>query len=333
MPRVLFVKLSSLGDVIHHLPAVTDLRARRPEVRIHWAVEEAYADLVRLHPAIERAVPVGLRRVRGALLSRATWRALGEARRVLRVEQYDYVIDTQGLAKSALVAASARGVRFGYDRASARERFAARFYDHGIKVSRKLHAVERNRELVGAVFGYAPEGDADYGIQAPVERPSWAPDAPYFVALHAASRSQKRWANEHWIELARRLADRGLVAVYPGGSPAELEAAALLAAATPGALAAPAMTLVDAASLLAGAGCVVGVDTGLTHLAVALGRPTVGLYGATDPALTGLHGANATSLGGLGKPPGVEAVEAALGFARVEATEIISDATLDDAPA
>jgi len=326
-PRVLFVKLSSLGDVIHHLPAVTDLRAQRPEARIHWAVEQAYAELVALHPAVERAIPVGLRRVRAEPFSSAAWGELLAARRQLRAEHYDYVVDTQGLAKSAAVAASARGAAFGFDRASAREPISARFYDVGISVSRELHAVDRNRRLVAGVFGYSPDAAIDYGLEPPGAPPAWAPEGRYYVALHAASRAEKRWADDRWVTLALRLATLGLVAVYPGGSDIERAQAAALAAASPGALAAPAMSLAEAARLLAGAECVAGVDTGLTHLAVALGRPTVGIYCATDPALTGLRGgARVKSLGAPGRPPSAEAVEAALGFgpaasASAESTE------------
>lgn len=308
-PRVLFVKLSSLGDVIHHFPAVTDLRAHRPELEIHWAVEEAYAPLVRLHPAVSRAVAVGLRRLRSSLLAPAAWGALSGARRALRERPYDWIVDSQGLLKSVAVARLARGPLFGYDRASIRERAAARFYDQALAVPRNLHAVERNRRLVGAVFGYAPRGEADYGLPSPATPPSWAPQGNYVVALHASSRRDKRWPDACWLALAARLHPEGFAVVYPGGSPAERDDAARLAAASPGALAAPSMTLPEAAALLAHASAVVGVDTGLTHLAVALGTPTVGLYVATRPGLTGLHGGErAVSLGGPGVVPAVEDV-------------------------
>lgn len=312
--RVLFVKLSSLGDVIHNLPAVTDLCARRPDARIHWAVEEPYADLVRLHPAIEQVIPVPLRRLRRQWGSREAWGAMGVARRALRRHPYDYVIDTQGLLKSAAIARTAHGATFGYDHASVRERLASRFYDQGVRVGRAQHAVERNRQLVAGIFGYAVDTLPDYGIVAPPSPPPWAPPR-YYVALHATSRADKEWPVEHWVELARRLAAQGLVAVYPGGTAKERNTAATLATRSPGGVLAPAMSLVEAAALLGAADGVVGVDTGLTHLAVALDVPTLGLYCATDPALTGLHGAGkAVNLGGPGKPPTVDDVEAALGY-------------------
>jgi heptosyltransferase-1 len=313
-PRVLFVKLSSLGDVIHHLPAVTDLAEHRPDARIAWAVEEAYADLVRLHPGVHEVIPVGLRGLRRGLFDGARWRRLGETRRALARGGWDYVIDSQGLIKSALVARAAGGVTFGMDKASARERMAARGYDVKLAVARDRHAVERNRELVAQVFGYSVRSPARYGLAAPPAPPAWAPGTPYAVLIHAASRADKRWPDERWTALGRLLAQSGYTCVLPGGTGAERAQAAKLAASIPGAMAAPAMGLGEAAALIAHASIVAGVDTGLTHLAAALARPTAGIYCATRPELTGLHGAHGVSLGGPGRPPSVDAVAAALGY-------------------
>lgn len=310
--RILFVKLSSLGDVIHHLPAVTDLGRRLPGAHVAWAVEEAYAELVRLHPAVAESIPVGLRALRSHPLDSERWRRMGAARRALAAKRWDYVIDTQGLLKSALVAKAAAGRSFGLDGASAREGAAAWFYDEAFTVPRALHAVERNRLLVARVLGYEPEGPADYGLEPPPYPPLWAPRGRYAVMLHAASRADKQWPDEKWVDLARRLAQRGFATVFPGGTDAERIAAARLALLVPGAIAAPPMDLWVAATLLAHADAVVGVDTGLTHLAVALGRPTVGIYRATDPALTGLHGENGMSLGAPGREPTVDDVTRAL---------------------
>ena len=314
-PRVLFVKLSSLGDIVHHLPAVTDLAEHRPGAHIAWAVEEAYVDLVTLHPAIEEEIPVGLRGLRRASFSPRRWGRMARARRAMRSRGWDLVVDSQGLLKSALVARFARAPAFGFDAKSARERFAARFYDVKVRVPRDLHAVERNRRLVGEVFGYEPRGTARYGLLRPDAPPSWAPAKRYVVMLHAASRAAKRWPDERWVELGRMLATQGYAAVFPGGTDKERAHAQRLAAQVPGALAASAMTLIEAAALLGHAEGVVGVDTGLTHLAVALGVPTVGVYCATRPELTGLHGGeNATNVGAPGAPPSVAAVAAAIGM-------------------
>ena len=312
-PRVLFVKLSSLGDVVHHLPALTDFAHHHPDAHVGWAVEDAYVELVRLHPALTEAFPVNLRGLRRAPWSGAQWRSLAQARRSIGRQAWDYVIDTQGLLKSGLVAACARGPRFGFDRSSARERLASRCYDVGIQVARGRHAVRRNRELVAAVFGYALDEPVDYGLRAPSAPPAWAPQGPYLVMLHAASRAEKTWPAERWVELGRRLGDDGYALVLPGGDARERAAAARIAAQIPNASAAPATSLLEMAALVGHAWATVGVDTGLTHLSVALGRPTVGIYCATDPALTGLHGRNAVSLGTRGASPSVEMVAQALG--------------------
>jgi heptosyltransferase-1 len=314
-PRVLFVKLSSLGDVIHHLPAVSDLVENRPDARIAWVVEEAYADLVALHPSVGESIPVGLRALRRNPFSPSGWRRMARARRAMRSRAWDFVVDTQGLVKSGVIARITRAPAFGFDAKSARERLAAHFYDVKIGVPRELHAVERNRRLVGETFGYAPAGTARYGLIRPDAPPEWTQGARYAVMLHAASRAAKRWPDERWIALGKLLAVRNCTPILPSGSAAERVTAQRLAHAIPGALCAPEMSLVEAAALLAHAEVVVGVDTGLTHLAVALGVRTIGIYCATDPALTGLHGgSHAVNVGGRDAPPSVAAVAAAMEF-------------------
>jgi heptosyltransferase-1 len=313
-PRILFVKLSSLGDVIHHLPALTDAARRWPAAHIAWALDPAYAELVRLHPAVRETIAVNLRSLRRGWFRAREWSAFRAARAELRAAPWDYIVDTQGLVKSACIARGARGVRFGFDSASAREGVAARFYDVKLAVGRRMHAVERNRRLVAGVFGHRVDSVADYGLEAPAAPPSWAPQGPYIVMLHSASRKQKTWPEAYWVTLGQRLAERGYAIVFPSGSESERATAHRLAMDVPGSMAAPASGLADMAALLAHAWAVVGLDTGLTHLAVALGRPTIGIYCATDPALTGLHGgAHAVNLGGPGTPPSVEAVATALG--------------------
>ena len=307
--RVLFVKLSSLGDVVHHMPAVTDLARARPGAHIAWAVEEAYLPLVKLHPAVVEAFAVALRSLRRRPLSPSMWSRLGATRRALRDGRWDFVVDTQGLMKSAVVARFARAPSFGLDKASARERGAARFYDVKLAVPRGLHAVERNRRLVAQVFGYSLDGPADYGLGVPAAPPAWVPQGPYTVLLHAASRATKRWPQERWVSLAREANNAGMDVVLPWGTPDEREAARRIAKELPhGGVVAPAMDLAEAAALLGHSRCVAGVDTGLTHLAAAMGVPTVGIYVATRPELTGLHATNAVNVGGAGQPPSVDDV-------------------------
>lgn len=302
--RILIVKTSSLGDVIHNLPVIADIRQHVPDAIIDWCVEESFAAIPWLHPGVAEIIPVAIRRWRKNLFSRQTWREMADSREALRRQPYDWVIDTQGLAKSALVATQARGLHCGYDAASIREPLAARFYQRHFAVSTSEHAVVRNRRLVGAVLGYTPDPAPDYGISVVPAAFDWLPSGPYAVFLTATSRDDKLWPEEHWLELGIRLRDQGCQAVLPAGSPLERERAARLAAGIPGAVAAPSLSIPQLAALLASARSAVGVDTGLTHLAVALKVPTVALYTATDPGLTGVYGtAFHCNLGGKGQVP------------------------------
>ena len=315
--RILLVKTSSLGDVIHNLPVAIDLARRFPGAAIDWAVEEGFAGIPRLHPAVRRVIPVAVRRWRKRLLSPATWREIGEFRRAAGADSYDAVLDTQGLLKSALIASQARGTKLGHSADSAREPLAARFYDRTFSIPRELHAVERNRRLAAAALGYSLEGlPLDYGISAPPLvapwLPTWRHEGEYAVLLTATSRADKEWPEPDWQALGTALIAMGMRCVLPGGSQPERERAARLATSLGRAVAAPAMDLAELAGLLAGASLVVGVDTGLVHLATALGRPTVALYCASDPTLTGvLAGERAINLGGPGAPPSAGAVVAA----------------------
>jgi heptosyltransferase I len=312
--RILLVKTSSLGDVIHNLPVASDIRHALPEVTIDWACEPPYAPLVALHPAVNQAFPIPLRHLKKHWRSASAWREFNAMKARLAAQRYDLILDTQGLAKSAWIASFARGPRAGYDRASAREPLASLAYGQRYAVSPQLHAVTRNRELAAVALGYKPEGPADYGLSA-ASLSAWdGVAAPYAVFLHATSRADKLWPTERWIALGRGLRSRGLGIVLPWGTPTEREESLRIATGLHGEAAIPpALSLPEAAGLLAHARCVVGVDTGLAHLAVAVGRPTVGLYCATDPGLTGLHGDDrAVNLGGMDRLPAVEAVLATL---------------------
>lgn len=311
--RILLVKTSSLGDVIHNLPVVTDIHRHWPDAHIDWCVEESFAAIPRLHPAVSRIVPVAVRRWRKALLQRSTWQEIAAFRQRIKEVDYDLVLDTQGLLKSAILAVQANGPLAGYTGDSAKEQLAARFYDRHFRVARNLHAVVRNRELAAAALAYRLDETLDYGIVAPTKEHAWLPAGPYVVLLSATSRDDKLWPESYWIELGQTLAARGLRMVLPAGNPLERARAARLAAAIPQALPAPSLSIDVLASLLAQARAVVGVDTGLTHLAVALGVPTVALYTATEPGLTGVLGAGFhCNLGGAGQCPPVSSVLAEL---------------------
>jgi heptosyltransferase I len=317
LPRILFVKTSSLGDVVHNCPAITDVARCVPGAVIDWVVEEAFAGLASLHPRVRRVIPLAIRRWRNSLLAPATWSELGAFRTALRSERYDAVIDSQGLLKSALVAVQALGRRHGFDRSSAREPFAARFYDVRHAVPQSLHAVDRNRRLAAAALGYRIEGPCDYGLRVADEAPLQArtpASAPYALLFTMTSLDDKLWPEEHWRSLGAALAGRGIQCLLPWGTEEERRRCARIATAIPGAVVPRRMTLAEIARLARAARCVAGVDTGLTHLAAALEVPVAGIYCSSDPALTGLHGSGRLwNLGGPGRPPAVQAVLEALG--------------------
>lgn len=317
--RILLVKTSSLGDVIHNLPVVSDVSRAFPGALIDWCVEGSFAEIPRLHPAVQLVIPVGLRRWRKSLFRVTTWGEIDGFRQTLRAQDYDVVLDTQGLLKSALVTCVARGRRCGYDRASIREPLASRVYQQTFSVSKALHAVQRNRLLAAAALGYtinASDSTAiDYGIAPHAIDVSWLPARDYAVLLTATSRDDKCWPDARWRSVINDLLDREIVPVLPTGAARERRRAERIAAQT-GAILAPHLDLTTLASVLAGARVTIGVDTGLTHLSAAANTPTIALFVASDPGLTGVIGrAFVRNLGARGHAPDTADVIAALGDA------------------
>lgn len=300
--------------MVHNLPVVSDLRHHYPTAQIDWLVEENFAAIPRLHPGVSNVIPVAMRRWRKNVLDRATWRQIGAIRTLLKRNPYDLVIDTQGLVKSAVFARWAQGERHGYARDSIREPIAAHAYQHRHHVARRMHAVERNRALAAAACGYAADTPCDYGIQTTPLLAPWLPtDRPYAVLLTATSRDDKLWPEASWIELGHALGSLGLRCILPAGSTSERERAARIAGAigASGAVAAPSLDIPTLAQLMSGASIVIGVDTGLTHLGAALGRPTLAIFCATDPGLTGVYAAPfqpILNLGGINAAPTPETV-------------------------
>jgi heptosyltransferase-1 len=315
MADILFIKTSSLGDVIHQMPALTEARAHRPDARFSWVVEEAFVPLARLHPALDLAIPVATRRWRHAPFRPATWREMAGFRRALRARRYDEVIDTQGLFfKSALIARHARGRSHGYDAQSTKEPLASWLYDVRHRVAWNQHAIARNRALTAQALGYEPAGPPDFGL----DRPALAGTvgSPYGVLLHASAQAAKQWPLESWRLLAAALGNE-IDLFVPFGTEAEREHAARIASATARARVPERRPLDQVARLIAGASFVVGVDTGLLHLAAALGVPLVAIFVASEPGLTGPMGPGPIEvLGRSGESPSVADVMAAVGRLR-----------------
>ncbi len=305
MPGILIIKTSSLGDVVHQMPAITDARRHRPDARISWVVEEAFAPLAKLHPAVDEVIAVSTRRWRTRLLKFSTWTEISAFKARLRAADPELTIDTQGLIRSAVIARMANGPRHGYDAASIREPMASFFYDVKHKVARDQHAVVRNRLLTGLSLGYAPDAKIDYGLVAPAK----SGGSPYAVLLHGTSRAAKEWREVDWIGTGKWLRQQGLDVVLPWGSEAERLRSERLAAAIPGARVLERQPLDATAKIIANASLVIGVDTGLLHLAAAYGVPLIAVFLATDPGLTGPVGSGPiTVIGGKGSYPSFERV-------------------------
>jgi heptosyltransferase-1 len=308
MSRVLIIRPSSLGDIVHALPIVHDLHRHRAGLEIDWVVEEPFIGLVGMNRGVRRVIAIALRRWRRGVLARSTWREMRTFRRELAHERYDAVIDLQEQVKGALIAWFARGPVHGPDRVSVREPAVTLFYRHSYRINPQQHLIDRCRQLAGKALGYAPSGPPRFDLRPPPPRES--PQAPYAVLVHATSRDDKLWPDARWSALLEQVTRLGLIAVLPWGNAGEAARSERLAAGSREAFVPARRELPELAALLAGAELVVGVDTGLTHLAAALGAPTVALFVATDPRLAGVArtGLHARDLGGNGETPTVEQV-------------------------
>jgi len=291
--RVLIVKTSSMGDVLHTLPALTDAMQAIAGIRFDWVVEEGFAQIPSWHEAVDRVIPVALRRWRKAWFSDPVKAERRAFRETLRAVHYDAIIDAQGLVKSAaLVTRLAHGPKHGMDWQSAREPLASLFYSRPHHIAKQQHAVERTRELFAKSLGYSkPQTQGDYAIAQHFVEESTT-DAPYAVFLHATTRDDKHWPEARWRDLLALMATSGLKIKLPWGAPHEEARARRLAEGFDYVEVLPRLSLEKVARELAGARMVVSVDTGLSHMAAALDRPNFTLYGPTDPGLIGGYGKN-----------------------------------------
>lgn len=314
--KILIVRTSSLGDLVHILPAISDIQRHVPGAQIDWVVEESFAEIPTWHPGISEVIPVAHRRWRKHWWSSETRAARAALRRNLGARQYDVVLDMQALMKSVWLVRQTHGVRHGLDRKSAREPLASFFYDVKHTVKFWQPAVTRQRELAAAALGYQYQGPADFGLHALTDG---VDVQPYAVIMPSASRDDKLWPEADWQRVFARLDEHGLDLKLLSGNAAETERARDLVGDNPRAQVLPRMGLSDVAAVLARARIMVGLDSGLTHLSAGLGRPTIGIYKASTPVRTPLEGpAYSASLGERGSAPSAEtvlsAIEQALDF-------------------
>ncbi len=336
-PKILLVKLSSLGDVLHNLPIVWDLRKRLPNAQIDWIVEEGYVHL--LEPlkttetckGIDRIIPVAFRRWRKNLFSLRTWREFFAMRKALQATRYDVLLETQGLLKSALVCAFAKksdtAIVAGLGNAtehSGYEPMARMFYTESVHVPVKCHAIERSRWVMCSAFDWPLLNRNDepphfypqqFVQQLPpllfegLKKTERGAPVPYVLCFHSTARATKRWPNECWVELGKALSSEGFQVILPWGSESEMKVSALIASQIPGAIVPRAFSIEEAYSLVAHAALTIGVDTGLTHLAAVLGRPTVEIYCDSPRWKTeGYWSPAIANLGDMKKPPSEDKV-------------------------
>jgi heptosyltransferase-1 len=317
--KILLVRVSSMGDVLHNLPMVADLLRRYPHADIDWVVEEGYVSLVRMHARVRRIIPYALRRWRKGLGQKSTRAEIAAFFRTLREERYDLVFDTQGLLKTGVIMAAARlapgGKKIGLANGSedsGYEGLSRIFHTHSIALDPRTHAVARGRLVAAHALGYELDTQPDFGLPGAdaAPRPAWMPAAPYAVFFHGTARDAKKWPTQHWIALGQALAP--MPVLLPWGSPQEQHEAGMIAAGVPAARVLPKLSMMEAVTLARNAAIAVGVDTGLTHIAAAFLRPTVEIYCDSPRWKTeGNWSDRIINLGDKGAPPGIDEVAGA----------------------
>lgn len=308
--KILLIRLSSMGDLIHTLPAISDLVVHCPDIELHWLCERNFVPIAQLHPFVKHIYPMDWRKWRKHLFLRNTWQQIRHLKQQLRSENYHQIIDSQGLIKSAVFAKLAHSPITGLDFYSARESWASLFYKHKISISKQSNAVFRNRQLFAKAFDYTFDDKVNFGIQIPSEGKIENLPQQYRVALTATSRNSKLWAVENWIALLTLLYQKDeLPVLLLWGNEIERQRAEMIARHVPQAIVFNKINLLEAAYLLQNARIVVGVDTGLLHLANAVNTPLLGIYTDSDPNKTGVQTSNyAENLGGIGQIPNVDEV-------------------------
>jgi heptosyltransferase I len=311
--RILLVKMSSMGDIIHNMPLVHDIKQHYPEAIIDWVVEESFVELARLNPLVNQVISVGMRRWKNALFSKKTWYEFVKFKNYLQQTHYDAILDTQGLIKSAVISELAHGISYGQNIRTARESLAGRLVNQPLDIPRNLHAIVRNRLVGSLALNYSiNESPVAYDLLFNID------NDPYLTTLlpkncimlfHSTARAAKHWPNEYWIALGKHLNSQGYALALPWGSLPEKNRAEHIATSLNNAVVLPKLSIIQLASLMRLTKACVGLDTGLTHIAVALNIPTLAIFTDTHiwqagsmPSLQG----NAVTIGGKPSLPTVK---------------------------
>lgn len=287
-----------MGDILHLFPAVSDLRRHFPDAEIHWLVEPAFAEVAGWHSAVDKVITVPLRAHKKIWWSIPA--LLSKLRQQLQAENYDIVLDAQGLLKSALLARLAGVGVFGFAIDSARESLAARLYRKTAKVPDGLHVIEKNRQLVAKIFAADITQPADFGLDKFRHERMQAKfsgvlreitDQPYMVLLHGTTWNSKYWPEASWVDLIRLIAQQGWRCLLPWGNEVERQRAyRLQAAGGEHAQVLPKLSLTEMMDVLLHARAFVSVESGIGHLAAVLDVPGIMLHGPTSPSYSGILG-------------------------------------------
>jgi heptosyltransferase-1 len=301
------------------MPMVDDLKAHYPDAQIDWVVEEAYVNLVKLQPKVNKVIPFALRRWRKNIKDKTVRQEIKQFYRELRLDAYDFIFDTQGLLKTGIIMGMARttpnGKKVGLangTEGSGYEGISRIFHDLSIKVDSRTHAVLRGRLVAAAACGYEVNTPASFGLQTLDIHPNWLPNTPYIVFFHGTAGASKKWERGNWIDTARDLLVKDWPILLPWGNAEEKAEAEAMASKIQQALILPKLSMQEAIVLAQRAALVIGVDTGLTHIAAAYETPTIELYCDSPKWKTEGNWSNKIiNLGDQGHPPSVAEVEIA----------------------
>jgi heptosyltransferase I len=283
--KILIIKTSSMGDVIHTLPAVTDAIRAFSEISFDWAVEESFSEIPTWHRGVKKVIPVPLRRGKKHPFD-VQWKSFFAN---LRQEKYDLIIDAQGLLKSALLSCVGQGTRCGYDWHSAREPLASIFYQKKYSIALREHAITRIRKLFSEVLGYSfLESEVDYGISDFF--PKKESSEKYLIFIPCTSRKEKLWPESKWRELIVLAQKENWKIKIPSGNQEDFAQMKQLSSGFEKIEILNQLSLREIATEIKNSSGVIAVDTGLAHLAAALSVSTIALYISTDVFLIGTKG-------------------------------------------
>jgi heptosyltransferase-1 len=292
--RVLIVRLSSMGDLVQTLPALSDAARTYPAIRFDWAVDESFAQVPTWHRNVENVFASAFRRWGGGMIGAVRDGEIGSFLKALRANRYDAIVDVQGEWKSATIALAARGPKRGYDATSIHEWGAHLLYGRRLPVSKGQHSIQRMRQLLAQALDYSySDCEVDYGVDpSRLVDSAFQTSRPYAVFIHSTSWESKCWPEGYWTELRSLAVNAGYHVVLPWGTGAERERAERIAGAEQQATVLPRLSIAEKAAIISRAAFTVGLDTGLSHIAAAFDIPSVTIYGATDPLLVGATGKN-----------------------------------------